>query len=173
MGSAAGTGAYRYVRVSGDGQNSIEGSNSILGTWTNLGNLSSIGLTGHVLEGPAWMKFKDRNECALYIDYLNSNGVREYRPILTTNPYSAGSYRLQDPACYDMGGTAKRHGSIMSLTAAEEGRVLARWPNTAINRPLSITAAADGCPSRPPDRRGRGRISAGDPVRCESSKISR
>lgn len=58
----AGVGDYRYVRVSGDGQNTIEGSNSILGTWTNLGNLSSIGLTGHVVEGPVWMKFRDRNE---------------------------------------------------------------------------------------------------------------
>ena len=130
----AGTGAYRYVRVSGDGQNTIEGSNSILGTWTNLGNLSSIGITGHQLEGPVWMKFKDRNEWALYIDYLNSNGSREYRPILTTNPYSASSYRLQEPASYDMGGTAKRHGAIMPLTAAEESRVLARWPNTPVNR---------------------------------------
>ncbi|WP_406164084.1 glycoside hydrolase family 43 protein [Streptomyces sp. NBC_00882] len=130
----AGTGAYRYVRVSGDGQNTIEGSNSILGTWTNLGNLSSIGITGHQLEGPVWMKFKDRNEWALYIDYLNSNGSREYRPILTTNPYSASSYRLQEPASYDMGGTAKRHGAIMPLTAAEESRVLTRWPNTPVNR---------------------------------------
>lgn len=33
-----------------------------------------------------------------------------------------------------MGGTAKRHGSIMPLTAAEESRVITRWPNTPVNR---------------------------------------
>jgi hypothetical protein len=130
----AGTGPYRYLRVSGDGQNNVEGSNSILGTWTNLGNLSSIGLTGNVVEGPVWMKFRNRNEWALYIDHNNANGVREYRPILTNNPFDVSTYRLQDPASYDMGGTPKRHGAIMTLTAAEESRVLARWPNTPANR---------------------------------------
>ncbi|MDF3150178.1 AbfB domain-containing protein, partial [Streptomyces sp. T21Q-yed] len=130
----AGAGNYRYIRVSGDDQNNVEGTNSILGTWTNLGNLSSIGLTGNVVEGPVWMKFRDRDEWALYIDYNNPQGVREYRPILTTNPFSVGTYRLQDSASYDMGGTAKRHGAIMTLTAAEESRVLARWPNTPAQR---------------------------------------
>ncbi|MCX5420768.1 AbfB domain-containing protein [Streptomyces sp. NBC_00078] len=127
-------GPYRYVRVSGDGQNNVEGSNSILGTWTNLGNLSSIGVTGNVVEGPVWMKFRDRDEWALYIDYNSPSGVREYRPILTTNPFSVSSYRLQDASSYDMGGTPKRHGAIMTLTAAEESRVLARWPNTPAQR---------------------------------------
>ncbi|WP_217208058.1 glycoside hydrolase family 43 protein [Streptomyces sp. AC550_RSS872] len=130
----SGVGNYRYVRVSGDGQNTVEGSNSILGTWTKLGDLSSIGLTGNVVEGPVWMKFRDRNEWALYIDHNSPNGVREYRPILTTNPFSVGSYRLQPSTSYDMGGTPKRHGAIMTLTAAEESRVLARWPNTPAKR---------------------------------------
>ncbi|MEV3860139.1 glycoside hydrolase family 43 protein [Streptomyces sp. NPDC050095] len=125
-----GAGDYRYVRVSGDGRNTVEGAHSLLGTWTDLGDLSSIGLTGNVVEGPAWMKFKDRDEWALYIDYNAPNGVREYRPILMTDPFDVSSYRLQDPPSYDMGGTPKRHGSIMSLTAAEESRVLARWPDT-------------------------------------------
>jgi hypothetical protein len=129
-----GVGDYRYVRVSGDDRNTVEGSNSILGTWTNLGNLSSMGLTGHVVEGPVWMKFQDRDEWALYIDHLSQNGVREYRPILTTNPFSVDTYQLQAPESYDMGGTAKRHGAIMPLTAAEESRVLARWPDTPAER---------------------------------------
>jgi hypothetical protein len=80
------------------------------------------------------MKFRDRNEWALYIDYNNPQGVREYRPILTTNPFDVSTYRLQDSTSYDMGGTPKRHGAIMTLTAAEEGRVLARWPNTPAQR---------------------------------------
>jgi hypothetical protein len=64
----------------------------------------------------------------------NPNGSREYRPILTNNPFNAGSYQLQAPESYDMGGTAKRHGAIMTLTAAEESRALARWPNTPTDR---------------------------------------
>lgn len=71
---------------------------------------------------------------ALYIDHLSQNGAREYRPVLTTNPFSVGTYQLLASGSYDMGGTAKRHGAILTLTAAEESRVLARWPNTAINR---------------------------------------
>ncbi|TPQ23390.1 glycoside hydrolase family 43 protein [Streptomyces sporangiiformans] len=128
----AGVGNYRYVRSSGDGQITIEGSNSILGTWTNLGNLSGIGLTGSQVEGPMWMKFRDRNEWALYLDQYASG--RGYMPVLTTNPSSSGTYRLPASGSYNMGGTKKRHGSILNLTAAEESRVQARWPNTAVNR---------------------------------------
>ncbi|TLS44596.1 1,4-beta-xylanase [Streptomyces montanus] len=128
----AGVGNYRYVRSSGDGQITLEGSNSILGTWTNLGNLSGIGLTGSQVEGPMWMKFRDRNEWALYLDqYASSRG---YMPVLTTNPSASGTYRLPASGSYNMGGTKKRHGSILNLTAAEESRVQARWPNTAVNR---------------------------------------
>jgi hypothetical protein len=128
----AGVGGYRYVRASGDGQITIEGSNSILGTWTNLGNLSGIGLTGSQVEGPMWMKFNTRNEWALYLDQYSSG--RGYMPVLTTNPSSPGVYRIPASGAYAMGGTKKRHGSILNLTAAEESRVLARWPSTAINR---------------------------------------
>ncbi|MFI1105182.1 glycoside hydrolase family 43 protein [Streptomyces melanogenes] len=130
----AGIGTYRYVRISGDGRNTVEGSNSILGTWTDLGNLSSIGLTGNVVEGPVWMKFRDREEWALYIDYNSPQGIREYRPILTKNPFDVGTYRLQPSSAYDMGATPKRHGAILNLTAAEESRVLARWPSTPAQR---------------------------------------
>ncbi|NGO41176.1 glycoside hydrolase family 43 protein [Streptomyces ureilyticus] len=128
----AGIGSHRYVRASGDGQITLEGSNSILGTWTNLGNLSGIGLTGSQVEGPMWMKFRDRNEWALYLDqYASSRG---YMPVTTTNPSASGTYRLPASGSYDMGGTKKRHGSILNLTAAEESRVLGRWPNTPANR---------------------------------------
>jgi hypothetical protein len=128
----AGVGNYRYVRASGDGQITLEGSNSVLGTWTNLGNLSGIGLTGSQVEGPMWMKFRDRNEWALYLDQYASG--RGYMPVLTPHPSSPGAYQLPAAGGYNMGGTKKRHGSILSLTAAEESRVLARWPNMAINR---------------------------------------
>ena len=129
----SGVGNYRYVRASGDGQITIEGSNSILGTWTNLGNLSGIGLTGSQVEGPMWMKFNTGNQWALYLDQYSSG--RGYMPVLTSNPASPGSYQLPAAGSYAMGGTKKRHGTILNLTAAEESRVLARWPSTTtVNR---------------------------------------
>ncbi|WP_330286408.1 glycoside hydrolase family 43 protein [Streptomyces sp. NBC_00576] len=128
----AGVGQYRYVRASGDGQITLEGSNSILGTWTTIGNLSGIGLTGAQVEGPMWMKFRDRNEWALYLDqYATSRG---YMPVLTTNPSASSSYRLPAAGSYSMGGTKKRHGEILTLTAAEESRVQARYANIAPKR---------------------------------------
>ncbi|CAM5368741.1 glycoside hydrolase family 43 protein [Streptomyces coeruleorubidus] len=128
----SGVGNFRYVRASGDGQITLEGSNSILGTWTNLGNLSGIGLTGSQVEGPMWMKFRDRNEWTLYLDQYASG--RGYMPVTTTNPSASGTYRLPASGSYNLGGTKKRHGAILNLTAAEESRVLARWANTPAKR---------------------------------------
>ncbi|KJK39166.1 1,4-beta-xylanase [Streptomyces variegatus] len=128
----SGVGDFRYVRASGDGQITLEGSNSILGTWTNLGNLSGIGLTGSQVEGPMWMKFRDRNEWTLYLDQYASG--RGYMPVTTTNPSAVGTYRLPASGSYNLGGTKKRHGSILNLTAAEESRVLSRWANTPAKR---------------------------------------
>ncbi|MDW4906617.1 glycoside hydrolase family 43 protein [Streptomyces sp. ADMS] len=128
----SGVGDYRYVRASGDGQITIEGSNSILGTWTSLGNLSGIGLTGSDVEGPMWMKFRDRNEWTLYLDQYATG--RGYMPVTTTNPSDPGTYQRPVSGTYSLGGTKKRHGSILNLTAAEETRVLARWANTTAQR---------------------------------------
>lgn len=55
-------------------------------------------------------------------------------PVTTTDPSAAGTYRLPTSGTYSMGGTKKRHGSILTLTAAEESRVQARWPDTTANR---------------------------------------
>ncbi|MFF6782589.1 AbfB domain-containing protein [Streptomyces sp. NPDC012510] len=126
----AGVGNYRYVRASRDSQITLEGSNSILGTWTPLGNLSGTGLTG--VEGPMWMKFRDRNEWALYLDQYASG--RGYMPVTTTNPSAVGTYQLPASGSYNMGVTKKRHGSILNLTAAEESRVLARWTDIPAKR---------------------------------------
>jgi len=128
----SGVGNFRYVRASGDGQITLEGSNSILGTWTNLGNLSGIGLTGSQVEGPMWMKFNGTNKWALYLDQYASGGG--YMPVLTTDPSNPAAYQKQASGSYNMGGTKKRHGWILNLTAAEESRVLARWPNTPAQR---------------------------------------
>ncbi|MFI7293411.1 glycoside hydrolase family 43 protein [Streptomyces sp. NPDC050121] len=128
----SGVGNYRYVRASGDGQITLEGSNSILGTWTRLGDLSGIGLTGSMVEGPMWMKFNGTNKWALYLDQYATKGG--YMPVTTTDPSNPASYQQLASTSYNMGGTKKRHGWIMNLTAAEESRVLARWPNTPANR---------------------------------------
>ncbi|MGW0370222.1 glycoside hydrolase family 43 protein [Streptomyces coeruleorubidus] len=128
----SGVGSHRYVRASGDGQITLEGSNSILGTWTNLGNLSGIGLTGSQVEGPMWMKFRDRNEWTLYLDQYASG--RGYMPVTTTNPSAPSTYRLPASGSYNLGGTKKRHGAILNLTAAEESRLLARWADTPAKR---------------------------------------
>lgn len=128
----SGVGSYRYVRASGDGQITLEGSNSILGTWTNLGNLSGIGLTGSQVEGPMWMKFNDRNQWTLYLDQYSSG--RGYLPVLTGNPSSPGTYQIAASGSYELGGTRKRHGSVLNLTAAEESRVLDRWSSTVVER---------------------------------------
>jgi hypothetical protein len=128
----SGVGDYRYVRASGDGQITLEGSDSILGTWTTLGDLSGIGLTGSQVEGPMWMKFNGSDKWALYLDQYASGGG--YMPVLTTDPSDPASYQRQASGSYSMGGTKKRHGWVLNLTAAEESRVLARWPGTAVNR---------------------------------------
>ncbi|MFF1545026.1 glycoside hydrolase family 43 protein [Streptomyces sp. NPDC058291] len=128
----SGVGNYRYVRASGDGQITLEGSNSILGTWTTLGDLSGVGLSGSQVEGPMWMKFNGSDKWALFLDQYATGGG--YMPVLTTDPSNPAAYQKQASTSYNMGGTKKRHGWIMNLTAAEESRVLARWPNTTANR---------------------------------------
>ncbi|GHE29227.1 glycoside hydrolase family 43 protein [Streptomyces capitiformicae] len=126
----AGVGSYRYVRASADGQVTLEGSNSLLGTWTSIGDLRNVGLPFTNVEGPTWMKFRDRNEWTIFVDQPNHG----YHPVVTANPTDVGTYRLPASGSYTMGGTKKRQGSILTLTAAEESRVLARWPSTPVNR---------------------------------------
>ncbi|WP_117212591.1 glycoside hydrolase family 43 protein [Allorhizocola rhizosphaerae] len=129
-------GGYRYYRASADGHITIEASNSVLGSWTNLGNLSHMGISngtggGNVVEGPMWAQFNGRNEWNLWLDQFATG--RGYMPISSTNLGSVQNFRTRTD--YSMGGTRKRHGSILNLTAAEESRVLARWGNsTPINR---------------------------------------
>ncbi len=122
-------GGYRYYRASGDGQITIEGANSILGTWTSIGNLSGIGLTGSLVEGPMWARFNDRREWTLWLDqYATGKG---YLPITPTNLSDTSSYvKLTE---YDLGSTHKRHGSILNLTAEEETRVLEAFKSTPIS----------------------------------------
>ncbi|WP_100448557.1 glycoside hydrolase family 43 protein, partial [Glycomyces xiaoerkulensis] len=117
------TGGWRYYRASRDDQITIEASNSILGSWTRLGDLSHLGLDGGDVEGPMWSKFNDRNEWALWVDQYATGGG--YMPLVSNN--LGDTQNLQTTGNYDLGGTHKRHGSIMSLTASEESAVLDRW----------------------------------------------
>ncbi|WP_097869636.1 glycoside hydrolase family 43 protein [Streptomyces sp. rh34] len=129
-------GGYRYYRASADGQITIEASQSILGAWTTLGNLSHMGISngatgGNVVEGPMWMKFNGRDEWALWLDQYATG--RGYMPITSTNLGSTQNFRA-GPA-YNLGGTRKRHGSVLALTTAESTRVLSEWGGD--NTPLS------------------------------------
>jgi len=139
---AGSVGGYRYYRASADGHITIEASNSVLGSWTTLGNLAHMGISngtggGNVVEGPMWAQFNGRNEWALWLDQFATG--RGYMPIVSTNLGSTQNFRTQSD--YAMGGSRKRHGSILNLTAAEESRVLARWGSSApINRIQSYNA---------------------------------
>nr|MDT0662016.1 glycoside hydrolase family 43 protein [Micromonospora sp. DSM 115978] len=129
-------GGYRYYRASADGHITVEASNSILGSWTTLGNLSHLGISngtggGNLVEGPMWSKFNGRNEWVLWLDQFATG--RGYLPVTSTNLGSTGNFQTRSG--YGMGTNRKRHGSILSLTAAEESRVLGRWGATApVNR---------------------------------------
>ncbi|MDQ2585019.1 glycoside hydrolase family 43 protein [Saccharothrix yanglingensis] len=139
--SPGGVGGYRYFRASADGHITVEGSNSVLGSWTTIGNLSHMGISngatgGNVVEGPMWMKFNGRSEWALWLDQYATG--RGYMPITSANLGSTRNFATRTD--YSLGGTRKRHGSILNLTAAEEGRVLARWgATTPVNRIQSYT----------------------------------
>jgi hypothetical protein len=121
-------GGYRYYRASADGHITIEGSNSVLGAWTGIGNLAHMGISngatgGNVVEGPMWTQFNGRDEWNLWLDQFATG--RGYMPITSTNLGSTQGFRTRTD--YSMGTNRKRHGSILSLTAAEQSRVLARW----------------------------------------------
>ncbi|MGC5053398.1 glycoside hydrolase family 43 protein [Micromonospora sp. DT48] len=134
-------GGYRYYRASADGHITIEASNSILGSWTTLGNLSHLGISngtggGNVVEGPMWMQFNGRNEWALWLDQYATG--RGYLPVTSTNLGSVTNFRTRTD--YQLGASRKRHGSILSLTAAEENVVLGRWgATTPANRIQAYT----------------------------------
>ncbi|WP_033443373.1 glycoside hydrolase family 43 protein [Saccharothrix sp. NRRL B-16314] len=134
--SPTSVGGYRYYRASADGQITVEGSNSIRGSWTRIGDLSHMGISngatgGNVVEGPMWMQFNGRTEWALWLDQYATG--RGYMPIASTNLGSTRNFRTVTD--YALGGTRKRHGSILNLTAAEETRVLGKWGTSApVNR---------------------------------------
>ncbi|MEU4743654.1 glycoside hydrolase family 43 protein [Actinosynnema sp. NPDC023658] len=129
--SPTSVGGYRYYRASGDGQITVEGANSVLGAWTRIGDLSHLGITGSQVEGPMWMRFNGRDQWALWLDQYSSG--RGYMPVLSTNLGSTRNF--QTTTDYNLGGTRKRHGSILNLTSAEEGRVLGKWgATTPVNR---------------------------------------
>jgi hypothetical protein len=129
-------GGYRYYRASADGQITIEGSNSILGSWTRIGDLQHLGISngatgGNVVEGPMWAQTNGTNEWHLWVDQYATG--RGYMPVRSTNLGSTANFATRSD--YSLGGTKKRHGSILNLTAAEESRVLAKWGvTTPINR---------------------------------------
>lgn len=116
---------YAYVRASADGQITIEGADSILGTWTVLGDISHTGLTNADVEGPFLFRFNSGELYGLYVDQHASGGG--YLPLTTIAPSSPRTFRVLPQSEYDMGGTLKRHGSILNLSPDELDRVREAW----------------------------------------------
>ncbi|MEQ0558214.1 glycoside hydrolase family 43 protein [Amycolatopsis sp. NEAU-NG30] len=126
--SPTGVGGFRYYRASADGQITVEGANRILGPWTRIGDLSALGISngatgGTVVEAPMWMPVNGRTEWVLWLDQFKTG--RGYLPLASTNLGNTGNFHRVTG--YSLGGTLKRHGGIIGLTAAEESRVLAKW----------------------------------------------
>ncbi|MGJ7501305.1 glycoside hydrolase family 43 protein [Variovorax sp. ZT5P49] len=130
---AGSVGGYKYVRASGDGQITLEGSQSVLGSWTTIGDLSQIGLTGSMVEGPILFKFNGENKWGLWVDqYAASKG---YLPLTSINMGSAQNWQIAPSGSYNLGADRKRHGGILNLSAVEMSRLNAQWGgSTPINR---------------------------------------
>jgi hypothetical protein len=130
---AGSIGGYKYVRASGDGQITIEGSQSVLGAWTSIGDLSQIGLTGSMVEGPVLYKFNGENKWAMWVDqYAAGKG---YLPLTSINMGSAQNWQIAPSGSYNLGSDRKRHGGIVNLSAAEMTRLTTQWGGaTPINR---------------------------------------
>lgn len=126
-------GGYKYVRASGDTQITMEGSQSVLGSWTSIGNLSQVGLTGAMVEGPILFKFNGENKWGLWVDqYASGKG---YLPLTSINMGSAQNWQIATAGSYNLGASHKRHGGILNLSAAELSRLTAQWGGTTpVNR---------------------------------------
>lgn len=121
-------GGYKYVRASGDGQITLEGSQSVLGSWTTIGDLSQVGLTGRMVEGPILFKFNGENKWGLWVDqYAAGKG---YLPLTSINMGSAQNWQISPAGSYNLGAVRKRHGGILSLSATEMSRLNAQWGGT-------------------------------------------
>jgi hypothetical protein len=116
---------YAYVRASADGQITFEGADSILGPWTFLGDISHTGLTNAEVEGPFLFRFNGGERYGLYVDQHGSGGG--YLPLTTIHPWSPRTFQLAPSWEYDLGGSLKRHGSILNLSPEELVRVRAAW----------------------------------------------
>ncbi len=117
---------YRYYRASGDGEITIEGSDHILGSWTTVGNLRPVGLTGKDVEGPILFRLQDSNEWALWVDQYATG--RGYLALVTRDLSDPASFRRVDSNRSSYGQSVKRHGGIISISASEYQRLLAKWP---------------------------------------------
>jgi hypothetical protein len=127
----AANGTYQYYRASRDtymGYDAvtIEGSNSIFGSWITIGDIHN--LISVWTEGPILYKFNDVNQWCLMVDKTAGG----YVPLVSTDLSDMGTYRVLGSSEYNLGANRKRHGSILSVTAAELSAIQAKWPPAAV-----------------------------------------
>jgi hypothetical protein len=116
---------YRYYRASGDGQITVEGSNALLGEWTALGDLRRVGLTGKDVEGPILFRLEATGQWVIWADqYATGKG---YLAVLADDLSRPERFSVLPASAVDFGASRKRHGSILSLDAAEYDAVMAKW----------------------------------------------
>lgn len=72
------------------------------------------------IEGPEIFKFNDRNEWCLIVDRYTTHGG--YLPLITSD-LSKGDFIILSDEQFDFGGTKKRHGGIINITAEEYERL--------------------------------------------------
>ncbi len=72
------------------------------------------------IEGPEIFKFNDRNEWCLIVDRYATHGG--YLPLITSD-LSKGDFIILSDEQFDFGGTKKRHGGIINITAEEYERL--------------------------------------------------
>ena len=84
-----------------------------------------MGLTGRDAEGPILYKFNGVDKWGLMVDlYRRGTG---YLPLVSENLSDPNSFKRTDASEYSLGSSRKRHGGILSITAAELNAITEKW----------------------------------------------
>jgi hypothetical protein len=76
------------------------------------------------VEGPFAFRLIDSGKWCLMVDQFQTNGG--YLPLIA-DTLAGGNFKVLDRSSYDMGGTKKRHGSVLKLTQKEYDTLLNKY----------------------------------------------